>query len=114
MFSSKRFAAIAIIFFSAGLNARTFAVYPSIAGSFPSSVTNVASASTKCHAGLSNRALLLECTSRRGPRPHFSPLDTNSNSITPFAPRNVVTDPSMSCAANGIVTPTHFRSASRT
>src|SRR2546430_1227271 len=31
-----------------------------------------------------------------GPRPHFSPLDTSSSSITPFEPRFTVTTPSKS------------------
>src|SRR5256886_7973044 len=49
-----------------------------------------------------------------GPRPHFSPLDTSSNSITPFDPRLTVTTPSKSCVAEGMNTPTHFFSASST
>ena len=43
-----------------------------------------------------------------GPRPHFSPLETSSSSITPFAPRFTVTTPSRSCVADGMNTPTHF------
>ena len=49
-----------------------------------------------------------------GPRPHFSPLDTSSSSITPFDPRFTVTIPSKSCAAKGMNTPTHFLSAAST
>ena len=56
--------------------------------------TSVASASTRCHAGLSTRALLLECRSCLGPRPHFSPLEISSSSTTPLAPRYMVTSPS--------------------
>ncbi len=40
--------------------------------------TSVSSACTRCHAGLSTRALLLEWTSFAGPRPHVSPLETSS------------------------------------
>src|SRR6266542_3970818 len=46
-----------------------------------------------------------------GPRPHFSPLDTSSSSITPFDPRFTVTIPSKSCVAEGMNTPSHFFSA---
>jgi hypothetical protein len=60
------------------------------------------------------RARLLECTSFAGPRPHFSPLDTSSSSTTPFAPSEIVTLPSRSCAASGMKMPSHFASASRT
>src|SRR6266851_627582 len=73
-----------------------------MAGSLPSGETSVARASTRCHAGLSRRALLLECTSLRGPRPHFSPLEMSSSSTTPLAPRNWVTSPSRPCAGNGV------------
>src|SRR5207237_575186 len=44
-----------------------------MAGSLPSGETREASASTRCHAGLSRRALLLECTSFRGPRKDVHP-----------------------------------------
>src|SRR5207248_2262796 len=43
-----------------------------------------------------------------GPRPHFSPLDTSSSSVTPFDPRFTVTTPSKSCVAEGMNTPTDF------
>src|SRR6266566_11029 len=62
----------------------------------------VASASTRCHAGLSTRALLLEWMSRCGPRPQRSPLETSSTSITPLAPSVMITLPSSSCAADGV------------
>ena len=65
-------------------------------------------------SGESSRALLLEWISAFGPRPHFSPLETNSSSTTPFAPRNAVTFPSGSCEANGMKIPTVFFSAAST
>src|SRR5215472_15952819 len=85
-----------------------------MAGVFPSGETSDASASTRCQAGLSSRALLLECTSSFGPRPHLSPVETNSNSTTPFAPKDMVTVPSSPCADDGVKTPTHLRSAAVT
>src|SRR6058998_1408357 len=84
--SSSRRAAAAIIAFSSGESGRALAAKPSIAGSLPSDDTSVASACTRCHAGLSTRALLLEWMSCLGPRPQRSPLDTSSHSITPLAP----------------------------
>jgi len=58
----------------------------SIAGVFPSGETSVESASPDATAGLSIIAFRLEWTSLRGPRPHFSPLETSSSSMTPLAP----------------------------
>src|SRR3989475_7202472 len=78
--SLKRRAASAIIFFSASEIGRALSAKLSMAGSLPSGETRVASASTRCHAGLSSRALLLECTSFRGPRPQRSPLEISSHS----------------------------------
>ena len=74
----------------------------------------MSSACTSRHAGLSTIALSDECTSCDGPRPHFSPLDTSSSSITPFAPSETVTPPSRSCVADGMNTPTVFFSAACT
>src|SRR5689334_23443274 len=51
----------------------------SIAGS-PDGVISVFSAWTRCHAGLSTRARLLEWTSFFGPRPQVSALETSSRS----------------------------------
>src|SRR5206468_1615982 len=85
-----------------------------MAGSLPSGETSEASASTRCQAGLSSRALLLECTSLRGPRPQRSPLEVSSHSMTPFAPRNIDTSPSRPCEAKGMNTPLHFFNAAAT
>src|SRR6266540_2713836 len=112
--SSRLLAASAIMAFSAGESGRALSANPSIAGSLPSEETSVASASTKCHAGLSTRALLLEWMSLRGPRPQRSPLDTSSHSITPFAPRVMVTRPSDPCAAAGMKIPMVRRRAACT
>jgi ABC-type dipeptide/oligopeptide/nickel transport system ATPase subunit len=43
--------------------------------------------------------------SRRGPRPHFSPDDVISSSMTPFAPSVIVTVPSRPCDALGWCSP---------
>src|SRR2546426_6132196 len=43
--------------------------------------------------------------SLRGPRPQRSPLATSSHSITPLAPRVMVTRPSDPCAADGMKIP---------
>ena len=103
--SSSRRAASPIIVFSAAESGRAFAVKPSMAGSLPSGETSVASAMTRCHAGLSSRALLLEWTSLRGPRPQRSPLETSSSSTTPLAPSVTVTSPSSPCEALGMKIP---------
>ena len=42
-------------------------------------------------AGLSTRALLLEWISWIGPRPQRSPLAMSSSSMTPLAPRVIIT-----------------------
>ena len=99
--------------FSAAVGGRAASAKPSMAGS-PSAVTSVASACTRWKAGLSSRARLLECTSLPGPRPHFSPLATSSSSTTPLAPRDTVTLPSGSCAAQGMKTPLQRESAALT
>src|SRR5690349_18106985 len=49
-----------------------------------------------------------------GPRPHRSPLDTSSHSITPLAPRVMVTRPSDACAAAGMKIPIVRRNAAST
>src|SRR5471030_2755965 len=46
-----------------------------------------------------------------GPRPHLSPFDVSSTSITPFAPKFTVTIPSRSWLANGMKIPVQFESA---
>ena len=52
---------------------RAGAAKPSITGSLPSGETSVASASTRCHAGLSSRALLaLKATEEPGTMPDTS------------------------------------------
>src|SRR2546426_2356787 len=58
--SSRRRAASAIIASSAAESGRALSAKPSMAGSLPSGETSVARASTRCHAGLSTLALLLE------------------------------------------------------
>src|SRR5215510_6369904 len=107
-------AATAIIFFSASESGRALSAKRSIAGVFPSAETSVLSACTRCHAGLSTRALLLEWVSRFGPRPQRSPLATSSSSTTPFAPRLIVTSPPGSCDGKGMNTPSQRFKAERT
>src|SRR5436309_13091404 len=85
-----------------------------MAGSLPAGETSEASASTRCQAGLSSRALLLECTSLRGPRPQRSPLEVSSHSMTPFAPRNIDTSTSRPCEAKGMNTTLHFLTTAAT
>src|SRR5207249_11380497 len=85
-----------------------------MAGSLPSGETSEASASTRCQARLSCRALLLECSSLRRPRPQRSRLEVSSHSMTPFAPRNIDTTPSRPCEAKGMHTPLHFFNAAAT
>src|SRR5204863_493193 len=87
--------------FSAGESGRALSAYPSIAGSLPSGDTSVPRASTRCHAGLSTRALLPEWTSRCGPPPQRSAPETSSASVTPFAPSVVIRSPSCSSATAG-------------
>jgi hypothetical protein len=69
---------------SAALMGRALSANPSMAGSFPSDETSVFNAWTRCHAGLSTRALLEDWMSFRGPRPQSSPLAVISNSTMPF------------------------------
>ncbi len=89
--SRSFFAARSTISCSAGESGRTRSNHPSIAGSTPSGVTSVASACTRWKTGLSTAARIEEWMSFAGPRPHFSPLAESSHSITPFAPRWIVT-----------------------
>jgi hypothetical protein len=58
--SSRRRAAAAITARSSDDSGRALSASPSMAGSLPSADTSVASACTRCQAGLSTRALLLE------------------------------------------------------
>ena len=106
--SSIRFAASATIAFSAAEIGRALSAKPSIAGSVPSGVTSVASACTRWNDGLSTRGRLPEWMSLLGPRPHFSPLETSSHSMTPLAPSVIVTVPSGSWSADGMKMPAHF------
>ena len=109
--SSRRREASATMAFSAAEIGRALSANPSIAGVFPSGPTSVWSAWTRCHAGLSTRALLLEWMSLSGPRPHFSPVTVSSHSMTPLAPSAIVTTPSGPWAAEGMKTPVHRDSA---
>ncbi len=109
--SSSRRAASATIAFSAGEIGRARSAKPSIAGVFPSGPTSVCRAWTRCQAGLSTRALLLEWMSFAGPRPQSSPLEVSSHSTMPLAPRLTVTTPSGPCAADGMKTPAQRASA---
>ena len=102
------------IAFSAGEIGRARSAKPSIAGVFPSGPTSVWRACTRCQAGLSTRALLLEWMSLVGPRPHRSPLEVSSHSMTPLAPRLTVTTPSGPCAAEGMKMPEHRARAAAT
>ena len=54
--------------FSSVVSGRAWSAKPSIAGVWPSGPTSVARACTRCHAGLSTRASLLEWRSCLGPR----------------------------------------------
>jgi hypothetical protein len=100
--------------FSVGEIGRARSASPSIAGVLPSAETSVASAWTRCQAGLSTRALLLEWMSFFGPRPQSSPLEVSSHSMTPLAPSETVTAPSSPWEALGMKTPLHFESACAT
>ena len=87
---------------------RALSANPSMAGVLPSGETSVASAWTRCQAGLSTRALLLEWMSFFGPRPHFSPLEVSSSSHHAFGAK-VHGDVAIGAlAAKGMNMPVHF------
>ncbi len=100
-----RFAARWTIWISAEEMGRAASAKPSMAGSAPSAVTSEASACTRWNGGLSSRARFAECTSLDGPRPQRAPLTTSSSSMTPLAPKLMVTSPSGSCEALGMKMP---------